>query len=323
MRHVKNKNQIIRIIRDNIVRRGTPIYLSRWARLGWIEGLNVDGEGEYLFFTGLMYQMTPYIESMVSRLSRLNKSILLDIGSKLNRLIDISRLFSKVDGDRVRHAHQIIRSIYLLLVNSGVDIYYNPGLDVYAGTLLHDFGLEDDLSIYAYKVYRRLEEVGVDKVVTIDPHTTYMLKEVYPKYIDDYSLEVYPYIDLIKATNSNSHVDNKTDSIYVIHDPCYYARALKKSVIYRDILKGYGIKYVEPRFARLETYCCGGPIESLSPEFSANIASRRLEMLRETGADKVIVLCPICLANLRRAAGHQDYILDFSEILASYTGDKS
>jgi len=309
--YIVSPNKIIEIIRYNILNRGIPIHASKWALFGWTDGIDVPREGEWLLFTGFMYQLTPYIEVLVDRLSRIRNSFLLTVGSMVNKFFDISRFISTPPRERIIEVHNILRNIYQLLVVSGHKVWYDETLDMYPGTLLYEFGLDDELKHYGERLYHQLKRRGVDQLITLDPHTTYILKKVYPSMVPDYDVKVFSYLELIDPSKL-CRVENGLD--YVIHDPCYYARGMGFYQDTREALASIGVRVVEPRFSGTNTYCCGGPIESLSPTFSAKIGRRRLDMLLGTGAEKIIVMCPICMANLRRVSDSGN-VIDISQLL--------
>ena len=63
---------------------------------------------------------------------------------------------------------------------------------------------------------------------------------------------------------------------------------------------------------------CGAPCETIYPELSELIASRRAEELADTGAEVTATLCPFCYANLSKGAdltGKKIKIVDFIEII--------
>jgi len=54
----------------------------------------------------------------------------------------------------------------------------------------HPDGVDDVFIAHAHIVYDRLKEHGVRRVITVDPHTTNMLRTVYAEVIDNYNPEV-------------------------------------------------------------------------------------------------------------------------------------
>ena len=161
---------------------------------------------------------------------------------------------------------------------------------------------------------------GVKTVITVDPHTTNMLRSVYPKYVDDYDLKVTSYLEVLADIGMEPVVTS--DRKITIHDSCVYARYEDVIEQPRRLLQKAGATVVEPEFSGKLTHCCGGPIESFFPGRARTIAEKRIEQLTAAGGD-VAVMCPICLVNLRHAAGRDKHeIRDISQYLVdAYCGE--
>jgi Fe-S oxidoreductase len=179
-----------------------------------------------------------------------------------------------------------------VLKKSKVDFYYRPELDNYSGVLLYDLGDLDGFIKHARSVASKLKEKGVKKLITVDPHTTYALKVLYPKYTGE-TFEVKTYFELVNLNGSNG-----TKQV-TLHDPCMYGRYLEMSDVPKKVLENLGIECVAVRNSGPFTNCCGGPAESLSPKLSRELVDRRIEELQSTGAP-VVAMCPICMANLAK-----------------------
>ena len=272
---------------------GLPLKLPKDEVNDWWRSVNIDIDGELFFFTGLLYQLTPYIESSVKILEKIEKS-------KTKHLLP---LLSVVPASFIRIAlspknkelySEIVRRIYRLLKISGVSLKYDPSLDFYSGIILYDLGEEGLFAEHANFVVEKLEESGVEKVVTIDPHTAYALKKLYPKFAGR-TFKVAIYLELLE--NLKGSLNEKV----ALHDPCYYARYLDACESIRKLLKNSGVRVIPVRNSGEMTSCCGGTIESLSARLSKEIAKIRVE---ELGGGKIVTACPICLSNLRRAGGN-------------------
>lgn len=255
----------------------------------WWKGF-VREEGEWLFFTGMLYQITPYIDLTVKFLEKLEES-------RLQKFIRLSK-YLPLGLIRFRpraETDDILRSVYFLLEKAEIDVYYKPELDYYSGILLYDLGDDDTFEEHANFVVDMLENAEVENVVTVDPHTTYALKVLYPRYTGK-RFKIKSYIELLEGKFSW-----ESGEIVRVHDPCYYGRYLEISDVLRNLLDDLGVIYEDVRNSKKYTACCGGPIEAVSPLISKEIAKLRLE---ELGRGRVITACPICMANLRRVGGN-------------------
>ncbi len=82
----------------------------------------------------------------------------------------------------------------------------------------------------------------------------------------------------------------------------------------RRLLAGGGVTLVEPELSGKLTFCCGGPLETLFPGKSAEIARRRMAQLTACSPN-VVTACPLCLANLNRVVPAGAEVRDISDYL--------
>jgi Fe-S oxidoreductase len=128
-----------------------------------------------------------------------------------------------------------------------------------------------------------------------------MLKEVYPQYVNNYELSVSHYIEcLVRNSNKlNVSVDRLPITELVIHDSCVMTRNLGIIDQTRTILRKLGLKVVEADNNRLNTACCGGPVEYAFGELSEQISKMRIGELASFSSN-ILVTCPICLINFMK-----------------------
>ncbi len=198
------------------------------------------------------------------------------------------------------------------MLKAGVKFGYLYEDDLYSGVLLHDLGLDDTFTKHAKKVYERFKKYNVKRVITIDPHTTNVLRKVYPEYIKDFDLDVKNYIEIIaeKELDSIKNLNGKV----VIHDSCIYARNENIIKQPRLLLSKIGMTVLEPPRNKTLTFCCGGPIEMLFPELSHKVAETRIKELQNIDKN-IVVACPICYANFSRVKPPDVDIKDLSHYL--------
>ena len=290
-------NEISKVMIKNLKKFGNPIGLKNDEINNWWSGLKVRKHRRILF-TGMMYQLAPYIIDIAERLYKIENSILENFFHVLAHLP--AKVFIKPNPQDVSRFNTILVNIYRMLSKSGVEFGYSPELDFYSGILLYDLGLDDVFEEHARKVSKKLVDAGVREVITVDPHTTYALSELYPEYTE-IEFKVKSYLELVRG---------KTRENVTIHDPCYYARYLDFYDQPRDLLRSAGAECVEVRNSKKMTYCCGAPIESITPKLSYEIAKIRYSELSETGC-KIVTMCPLCLARLKTFGE----VFDISEVL--------
>ncbi|MDO9069894.1 MAG: (Fe-S)-binding protein [Deltaproteobacteria bacterium] len=299
-----NHRDIINLIAANVRKSRNPFGIpSSQINTWWREAPGITRRpGDALLVTGLMYQSIPYIEATTRYLERLEGSRWADYlrFGHLSRYIPsfvVGRGFACLTSKAsMQQFNGILVSICRLLTQSAVDFFYHPEMDFYSGILLYDLGDQEGFVEHARFVARTLKLHGVQKIITVDPHTTYALKELYPKYTG-VNFEVTPYFALLRPNEVNR--GNGRPPV-AIHDPCFYGRYLKVSEGPRQLLTGLGLKYTDVRNCGEFTSCCGGPAESVSPALNREILDRRVAELKASGAP-VVTFCPICLANLLKA----------------------
>lgn len=310
--------EILRLMAENVSRTGFPIPVPREAVYSWAEPLKLPRGRPTALYTGALYQLIPYINSLVRALERLEKSsaggLALRLARSVGRIVDLSKLAARPDRREVEWAEGVLRSIARLLSSAGVDYGYVYERDIYSGVLLYDMGLDDVFAEHAARVYRELKAEGVERVITIDPHTNNVLREAYPKYVDGFDLEVVNYLELLAEKGVGFSGGEAGE--WVIHDPCFYARYAGIIEQPRKLLRTAGYKVLEPKRSGRMTYCCGGPLESVSPGLARRIAETRMKELTSKSRN-IVTLCPICYANLGRVKPEGVVIRDIAELLAS------
>lgn len=306
--------EILLLMAEETRKRGLPLPVPENALTEWAEGLGLKERGEVLLYTGGLYQLIPYINAFVEYLERMEGSrasgFLLKAARKL-KLTGLATAIAKPRREEVEYSRRVLRAIVRLLQKAGVSVAYDPRIDGYSGVLLYDMGLEDLFREHARKVYNALKSAGPSLVVTVDPHTTHILRNVYPKYIDGYDLNVKSYLEVLAERRIELE---GAGGEWVIHDPCLYARPLGIIEEPRRLLEAAGVRVREPKRTGKMTYCCGGPLESIAPRLSRRIAAKRLEELSSV-SKRIVTLCPICYANLSRVS-RGETIRDISLVLA-------
>ncbi len=312
--------EVLELIVENVRRTGFPVPVRREDIYSWAEGLGIPRSGGYMLYTGALYQLVPYINSLVKWLEglegrRVTGRIALGIARRVSGAVDFSKII-RPRREEVEYSRRVLRSIALLLKRAGIGYGYLYEGDGYSGVLLYDMGFVDGFAEHARRVYRGLKERGVKRIITVDPHTTYALRRLYPEYVEGYDIEVYNYLELLAEKGIGS---GRGGGEVVIHDPCYYARYEDVLEQPRKLLREAGYRVLEPRRSGRMTYCCGGPVEALSPRLAERIAETRLRELLGY-SKRVVTLCPICYANLSRVARGEAVVSDIAVYLSESLG---
>ncbi len=309
--------EVVKLIRDNMRKYGLPFPVPRETIYSWAKPLKLSERGPIMLYTGALYQLTPYIASVVEQLSTIEGSRVSSVALKLSGILSslgVSRLIVRPKADMASVVEGVLRSIVGLLEKAGVRVAYPYEDDMYSGVLLYDLGLDELFREHAVRVYKALKARGAELIVTVDPHTTHIMRSVYPKYVDGYDLEVKSYLEVL-AERDVEFKPRPSWARVVIHDPCLYARFEGVVEQPRKLLSIAGYEVLEPRRSRRMTYCCGGPIEGLTPRMAKAIAKTRFEELREK-ARTIVTLCPICYANLKAVATDDVDVVDIALLLS-------
>jgi Fe-S oxidoreductase len=262
-----------------------------------------------------MYQLVPTINAMSRRLAKFEDSWItgyFGVGRKINRLINLSAFLAHADPAEQQAYDGRLRNIVRLLKAAGVEFGYLYEKDLYSGALVYDEGLDEAVVSQAGLVYQTLKSRHVKRLITVDPHTTNMLRTVYPRIIPGFDIEVKSYLEVL-AERKMEAVRPLGQEV-TVHDSCIYARDEDMIEPPRRLLEQGGVRLQEAELSGRLTQCCGGPLESLFPGKASEIASKRIGQLADC-ANEIVTLCPICLANLKRAAPAEIAVRDISDYL--------
>ncbi len=299
-----------------------PVPAPRDVVYKWAYKLGIPRGGDTVIYTGALYQLIPYIRVFVDHLSRLEEVVGVTALLKLVRRLGIEEaltsLVTRVSEEDVRKQYEILEKIALLLRKAGVNYGYLYEDDIYPGTVLYLLGLESELRSYAKEVYERLKFLGVKTLITLDPHTTHLMKYVYREIVDGYDIRVRSYIEVL-GERLLSPV-RKINVTTTIHDPCYYARYLGLVDEPRKLLEMGGVTIEEASRGKRFTSCCGGPIEFIAPHLAESITRHRLEEL-EAVSKNIVTLCPICHLRFSMLRSEDTTIVDIVDYLYAIYGD--
>ncbi|MHB8666854.1 MAG: heterodisulfide reductase-related iron-sulfur binding cluster [Burkholderiales bacterium] len=167
---------------------------------------------------------------------------------------------------------------------------------------------------HARRVAARLKQQGVRHLITVDPHTTDMLHQVYPRFVRDFDIEVQSYLEVLAQAHPKAA--EPVNGEVVVHDSCVYARYEKMVDQPRELLRAAGLAVRDPELSGKSTHCCNGPLESLFPAEAHRISGIRVDQLESEGKN-VVTMCPICRVNLTKAAGNRLVINDIANTLAA------
>ena len=310
---------VLGILNDNFEKRKTVFSVSKESLTSWAKDLNIKKGTDTIIYTGHMYQLMPITKSATSIYENFEESSLMNfapVGRFINKFVDLSSMSkyaAKPEKKEEERSNKCLQNIYQLLKYAGVEAGYLYEDELYVGTLLYDNCIDEPLINQAKILNKILKDNFVQNIITVDPHTTHMLRKVYKKILPEFDYNVKNYIEVLYEKKIKPQ--NKLNMTLAIHDSCVLARYEEVIDEPRTLLKNAGVDYVEPELSRKLTHCCGGPIESLFPKKAKEIASKRANDLLSC-SNIVTTMCPICLLNLKESTPAKDNFLDLSEILA-------
>jgi len=306
---------VIGILADNLRLRRSVLPLSAKVATKWTESLGLRHGGDTVLYTGMMYQLIPYIEGLVKAEMKFGDSWLAKytgLGRRVNRVVNISAFMARPSAAERAVYDQVPINVVHLLRKAGVEFGALFEDDLYSGALAYDLGADEVLVEHARRVHAVFKKRGVKTVITIDPHTTTMLRSVYPKILEGYDIEVRSYLEVLAEKGLTPSTVLSGD--VAIHDSCVFARYEGVVDEPRELLAAAGVTIRDPENTGRQTWCCGGPVESLYPAKAAANAEKRVAQLREAAPDAV-TMCPMCFVNLSTAAGDTMRFKDISEYL--------
>ncbi|WP_409200711.1 fumarate reductase (CoM/CoB) subunit TfrB [Methanobrevibacter sp. DSM 116169] len=135
-----------------------------------------------------------------------------------------------------------------------------------------------------------------DTVITICAGCGATLKNDHPKFgsklnVQDISEFLIDKLDTSKMKELNTNV--------TWHDPCHLSRSQGIKDEPREIIEKIpGVTLTEMQYP---CQCCGagGGIKSGRPEIALTLSKDKAEMIKQTGAESVITICPFCQYNLQ------------------------
>ncbi len=284
-----------RTVYRNLMKDYLPFPIDRKLCARWAGGIPEGGSS--IIYTSMMYQMAPMFkayESLLPRAARLRGS---------ERLASLGKFLFKPKRAELERAYAILRNIASMLSKSDVDFGYLHEKEPYSGAILIELGMRDEFIEYGKKLTSFFTGLGVERVITVDPHTTNALARM-KEYVPS-RLEVVNYLSLIDGARGEGK--------FVLHDSCLYARHLGLRDSIRQSIGRTGISLAEDRMVtgKGTAMCCGSPVGAVSPDLGEKIAEVRARALLSVGGS-VMVMCPMCYQAL---SPHIKGLKDFAEVV--------
>lgn len=181
-------------------------------------------------------------------------------------------------------------------------------------------GMEDLGKETAQHNYDLFKENNVKKIIATCSGCYRTLKIDYPKWIDDWDIEVLHTIEVIdqEIQEGNIKIKKKISGKMTYHDPCHLGRHTGVYDAPRRVINAISNEgLIEMRRNKGNALCCGagGGVKSGFPDMALEVAIDRIHEAEETGAEYLITCCPFCLNNLKDAAKESQSKIKVVEIL--------
>jgi len=216
---------------------------------------------------------------------------------------------------------EIAESILEFLVSSGITVIVPPD-QVCCGTPHYLSGEPDTANRLLWKNRDAFAEYKADAVITGCPTCGGGLKDYYDlKDKDGKHLPVYDFVEFISKYRRKLKLPELSgDGKYTWHDPCHLYRLQKIKDEPREILRNL----LSDRFVEMEkpASCCGfgGVFAASNIPTALDIAKKKSDRIKQSGAVTVVTACPGCVLFLRigAAANTGTYnVIHLSQLLNS------
>jgi len=317
-------------IADNIRDRDNILGLPREARSAWAKGLEFSRDNSTVFFAGCGYQYSSMLEPLVSLVRTADRMVLnpdlpvalAGIPKKLG--IDVAGIYSKIASRDDAGDSLVLRDAVRVLQELGQAVGYLGDDEPCCGAPMYHTGLQKEFAVNAGAAFQKLKSAGVRKIIGIVPSCTHALKNVFPKFIDGYDIEVKHFSEVVAENIKSGQFKLPHRLKVAYHDPCQLGRYMGLIDQPRHVLNSIGnLELVEPEWTAGEwSTCCGGGggFEVVFPEMAGTLAAGRMRELVATGADIITTQCPGCLMQLReglkQVRDSKVEVLDLASLLA-------
>ena len=294
---------------DNINSGDNILGLPRGAKAKWAHGLHFTKGASTVFFAGCGYQYSSMLEPLSALVKKVdNMSInpdlpvlLAGVPKKLG--VDVAGLYTKFMARDEDSDSYVLRDAVRVLKALDIELGYMGDDEPCCGAPLYHMGLRNEFSANAEKAYQKLKSSGVRKVIGIVPSCTHALRNVFPRAVPGFDIEVKHFIEVVADRIQHGKLKYPQKVKVTYHDPCQLGRYMDLVKQPRHVLRSIeNIELVEPEWTSGEwSTCCGGGggFEVVFPDMSQTLATNRVMELAETGADIIATHCPGCIMQLR------------------------
>jgi Fe-S oxidoreductase/FAD/FMN-containing dehydrogenase len=211
-----------------------------------------------------------------------------------------------------------------LLDEAGVDFTYLGEKESCCATPMLVAGKWEIFAETMKKNIQAVKDTGADTVITSCPACDMMWRQVYPQWAEklgiDYDLTTKHYSEIvsekIQAGEFSFPENGQLPETVTWHDSCHIGRVSGVYEPPRELIKAIPkTNFVEMRHNREAAHCCGSVITLIKePDVAADVGEIRLDEVVETGAQKVLSLCPCCEFQLRVTADKKEIPIEVDDL---------
>ncbi|MBI2328486.1 MAG: (Fe-S)-binding protein [Chloroflexi bacterium] len=315
---------------DNITSKDNLLGASKAAGARWAKDLNLPKESETIFFAGCGYQYASELESLMSLIRRVDKSVVsteltMSLAAFQKKLgIDAAGIYGKLMARGSDADARPLRDAVKVLRHLGIKFGYLAEDEPCCGGLLYHIGLHQEFTRHAQGVSDRLKSSRVKRIIGIIPSCTYALRNLIPNNVSGGNLEVRHFCEIVSENIPSLELRFPREVKVTYHDPCQLVRYLRLVEEPRRILRAIkGIELIETECTSGEwATCCGGGggFEAVFPELSQILAVNRAKELVDTGAEIIVTHCPACILQLQTGLKELKVkgveVLDLAQVVA-------
>jgi Fe-S oxidoreductase len=232
-------------------------------------------------------------------------------------------------GSYDERAKKIAKAVGNLLADVGISFGILGDRETCDGNEVRTLGEMGLFQFLAEQNITQFKELGIKRVITLDPHAFNAFKKDYPGLGGEF--EVYHYTQLLAPVIEAKKIPLKGYQAKVtFHDPCYLGRHNGEYEAPRKILHAIpGLHLIEMDQSRENAFCCGGGGGNFFTDILGGGEESpnriRIRQAYATGAEIVAVACPQCAKMLDDAVKLEELddkieVLDVTEIVTRALG---
>lgn len=220
-----------------------------------------------------------------------------------------------------------------LLDEAGVDFTYLGEKESCCATPMLVAGKWDLFEKTMRRNIKAVKDAGADTVISSCPACDMMWRQVYPAWAEklgmEYDIQARHYSELVADKLASGEFEFPANGnereLVTWHDSCHIGRASGVYEPPRELIKAIpSAEFRELAHNREAAHCCGSVLTLIKdPPVAADVGKVKLDEVMDTGARKVLALCPCCEFQLRVSADKKEMpveVVDLARYAATALG---